>query len=221
MKIGILIPAYNESARIGQVVRTIKSMGFSPTVVDDGSDDGTAKEAESNGARVIRHKQNLGKGASLKTGFEYMLNEGYDAVLIMDGDGQHSPDNIQKFINPTSEHQNTMVIGNRMNNTKNMPLDRKVTNIFMSSIVSLICGQKIPDSQCGFRLIKTELLKNIKIQSSRFEVESEVLVKASRAGAKIHSVPIETLYGKETSQISPLWDACRFIIFLLKLPFMK
>jgi hypothetical protein len=139
----------------------------------------------------------------------------------MDGDAQHSPDDIQRFVELARSHNNAMVIGNRMSDPKKMPLDRKLTNIFMSFVVSLICGQRVPDSQCGFRLIKRDLLQNIKIESSRFEVESEILIKASRAKTKILSVPIESRYGKEASQINPLWDTCRFIIFLLKLPFMK
>ena len=221
MKIGVLIPAYNESGRISELVKTISSIGLSPTVVDDGSSDTTAEEAKANGAKVIRHEQNQGKGASLKTGFEYMLTEGYDAVLIMDGDGQHSSDDIRKFIDLANKHQEIIIVGNRMNDTKNMPLDRKLTNMFMSFIMSLICRQKIPDSQCGFRLIKKELLKNMNIKSLRFEVESEILIKASRLGTKIVSIPIETVYGKEASQINPFWDTCRFIIFLFKLPFIK
>ena len=222
LKIGVIIPAYNESEQIEPLVRTIASMGLSPTVVDDGSSDKTAEKAEASGANVIRHKQNLGKGASLGTGFGHILDEGYDAALIMDGDGQHSPGDIGKFIEVTKNTQgNTMVVGNRMSNTGNMPLDRKFTNMFMSFIMSLICGQKIPDTQCGFRLIKRKTLEEIKIESCRFEVESEILFKASRLGTKIISVPIETLYKKEESQINPFWDTWRFIIFLLKLPFMK
>jgi glycosyltransferase involved in cell wall biosynthesis len=196
-------------------------MGFSTIVVDDGSTDETAKEAKANGANVIQHKRNMGKGASLRTGFEYILNKGYDAVLIMDGDAQHSPNDIQKFIGLASKHQNTMIIGNRMGNTQNMPFTRKLTNIFMSFILSRICDQRIPDSQCGFRLINSDLLKNIKIESARFEVESEILIKASRIGAKILSVPIKTLYGKEASQINPFWDTFRFILFLIKRSFTK
>ncbi len=221
MKIGVLIPAYNESGRIRQLIKTISSSGLSPTVIDDGSSDRTTEEAKAGGAKVIRHEQNQGKGASLKTGFEYMLTEKYDAVLIMDGDGQHSPDDIQKFIDLANSHQEIMIVGNRMNDTKNMPLARKLTNMFMSFIISLICRQKIPDSQCGFRLIKDKLLKNIKIESLKFQVESEILIKASHLGTKIVSIPIKTVYGKETSQIRPFWDAYRFITFLFKLPFIK
>lgn len=221
MKIAILIPAYNEAKEIGRLARAIKGMGLLPIVVDDGSTDKTALQAEANGAKVLRNKQNLGKGASLKRGFEYMLNKGYDAVIIMDGDGQHSPDEIQKFIDAASKEENILVTGNRMTNTKKMPFDRKITNIFMSFIMSSICAQKIPDTQCGLRLIKANLLKKISVASSRFEVESEILVKASRMGTKILSIPIESRYGKESSQINPFWDTCRFIVFLLKLPFMK
>ena len=222
MKIGILIPAYNESEQIEELVREIKSKGFLPTVIDDGSVDGTGDKAEAGGAKVVHHEHNMGKGASLRTGFRYMLDEGYDAALIMDGDAQHSPADIHKFIKLAEEtEENTLLIGNRMIDTKNMPLDRKLTNMFMSLLTSLICGQKIPDTQCGFRLLKKEALKNIKIECSRFEVESEILIKASRIGTKVLSVPIDTLYKREESQINPFWDTWRFIIFLIKLPFMK
>ena len=186
MKTGILIPAYNEATRIGNLVQTISDMGFSTTVVDDGSQDRTAAEAKTTGANVICHKKNLGKGASLKTGLEYMLKAGYDAVLIMDGDGQHSPNDIQKFIDAANNHEDIMVVGNRMDDTRNMPLDRKFTNRFMSFIVSLICGQKIPESQCGFRLLKRSLLKNISIEisvlSPPWQVESYNDIKIGTHG---------------------------------------
>jgi len=221
LKIGILIPAYNESDHIGRLVKDIKLIGLEPTVVDDGSTDSTAEEARSSGADVIRHAQNLGKGAALKKGFRHMLDKGYDAVLIMDGDGQHSPEEVVKFISLGDKEPNALVVGDRMGDTKKMPLGRKLTNIFMSFVMSAICGQGIPDSQCGFRLIRKDLLEKIDIKSSRFEVESEILVKASRAGAKIISVPIESIYAREASQINPLRDTYRFVAFLIKLPFIK
>jgi glycosyltransferase involved in cell wall biosynthesis len=221
LKLVILIPAYNEATQIGQLLQKIATMNFSVIVVDDGSNDETAKEAEASGVIVISHNKNRGKGASLETGFKYILNQDFDAVLIMDGDGQHSPNDIQKFIDLAKRHPEAMIIGNRMDNTENMPLDRKLTNMFMSFIISCICRQKIPDSQCGFRLIRTGLLKSLEIESSRFEVESEILIKVSRLKTKIQSVPIDTFYGKEASQINPFWDTFRFIIFLLKLPFIK
>jgi glycosyltransferase involved in cell wall biosynthesis len=221
MKAGILIPAYNESGHIGDLVRQLRKMDFEPIVIDDGSVDKTAEIARKEGAKVIRSNVNLGKGEALKRGFSAALKEGYDAVVIMDGDGQHSPDDIAKFIKVAEKSPNALLIGNRMGNAENMPLARHLTNRFMSFILSGICRQRIPDSQCGFRLMQKELFKKIYLESSRFEIESEILIKAARLGVKIISVPIETLYGRETSQISPFWDTCRFIYLLLRLTFSK
>ncbi|MFH0839740.1 MAG: glycosyltransferase family 2 protein [Candidatus Omnitrophota bacterium] len=217
MKVGILIPAYNESEHMGDLVRKLRSVGFTPIVIDDGSKDNTAEKAKEAGAKVIKHEKNLGKGEALKTGFAEAVKDDYDAVVIMDGDAQHSPDDIERLVKTAEKNPGAMIIGNRMGNARNMPFARKLTNRFMSLLVSGICRQRIPDSQCGFRLIREDLLKHLRIDSSRFEVESEILIKASARGVKIISVSIETLYGRESSQINPFWDTCRFIYFLLKL----
>lgn len=219
LRVSILIPAYNESEHIGDLIRKLRSMNFEPIVIDDGSKDTTAKTAGKNGARVISHDKNLGKGAALKTGFAAIIDSDYDAALIMDGDAQHGPADISKLIAAAEKNPIALIIGNRMGNAPNMPLTRKLTNKFMSFLVSVICKQTIPDSQCGFRLIRKSILKKITVESSRFEVESEILIKASAAGVKIISVPIETLYGTEFSQINPFWDTCRFIYFLFCLVF--
>ncbi|MBN1872007.1 MAG: glycosyltransferase family 2 protein [Candidatus Omnitrophica bacterium] len=223
MKISVLIPAYNEASQIGLLINELRQMNITPIVVDDGSFDDTGKEAEKNGAKIIKHRKNMGKGASLKTGFEYILDEEreFDAILIMDGDGQHSPGDIHKFTKLAEKEENSFIIGNRMNNVRNMPLSRKLTNKFMSLIISGLCGQNIPDTQCGFRLLKKDLVKKINIEFSRFEVESELLIKASRLGSRILSVPIQTLYGQESSQINPFQDTIRFISFLVKYIFKK
>ena len=219
VKAGILIPAYNESEHIGDLIRRLRGMNFEPIVIDDGSSDNTAETARKSGAKVMRHEKNMGKGAALKTGFAAILNENYDAAIIMDGDAQHSPGDVAKLIAVAEKNPNALVIGNRMGNAPNMPIARKLTNKSMSFLVSSICRQRIPDSQCGFRLIRSDLLRKITIESSRFEVESEILVKASAAGVDIISVPVETLYGKEASQINPFWDTCRFVYFLFRIAF--
>ncbi len=221
LKTAILIPAYNESEHIGSLVRRLLSMDFDPIVIDDGSKDDTAEKARENGARVMLHEKNMGKGAALKTGFSAIIDNGYDAVIIMDGDAQHNPADILKLITAAEKNPNALVTGNRMGNAANMPMTRKLTNKFMSLLVSWICRQRIPDSQCGFRLIRKDLIGKLAIESSRFEVESEILIKASAAGVKILSVPIETLYGNEASQINPFWDTCRFICFLFKITFVE
>jgi len=217
MKRCALIPSYNEAKNIGAVTRELKSLGLTAYVVDDGSTDDTAGIAASQGAVVIAHTKNQGKGASLIEGFDRILKEGFDAVLIMDGDGQHATDDIDNFFKKMTETGADIVIGNRMLDTASMPALRNITNRIMSRIISNMCGQEIPDTQCGFKLIKRNVLENIKFEFSNFEIESEILLRAARKGFKIESVPVKTVYQDETSKIKPIFDTIRFLYFLIKM----
>ncbi|MEE9499806.1 MAG: glycosyltransferase family 2 protein [Candidatus Omnitrophota bacterium] len=222
MKACVLIPSYNVEQTIGDVVRKIKEMGLEVIVVDDGSTDDTERRASENNAIVIRHIKNLGKGASIKEGFDYMLRmTNFDTIIIMDGDGQHNPNDIQKFISRAQECDDDIIIGNRMALTKNMPFVRLATNKVMSFLLSAMCKQRIPDTQCGFRLIKREILRKIKFESNKYDLESEILIKASRMKFKIASVPIETIYRNELSRIHPVKDTIRFAGLLIKSYFNK
>lgn len=222
MKACVLIPSYNVEQTIGDVVRKIKEMGLEVVVVDDGSTDDTERRASENNAIVIRHIKNLGKGASIKEGFDFMLRmTNFDTIIIMDGDGQHNPNDIQKFISRAQECDDDIIIGNRMALTKNMPFVRLATNKFMSFLLSAMCKQRIPDTQCGFRLIKREILRKIKFESNKYDLESEILIKASRMKFKIASVPIETIYRNELSRIHPVKDTIRFAGLLIKSYFNK
>ncbi len=222
MKACVLIPSYNVEQTIGDVVRKIKEMGLEVIVVDDGSTDDTERSASENGAIVMRHIKNLGKGASIKEGFDFMLRmTNFDTIIIMDGDGQHNPNDIQKFISRAQECDDDIIIGNRMALTKNMPFVRLATNKFMSFLLSAMCKQRIPDTQCGFRLIKREILRKIKFESNKYDLESEILIKASRMKFKIASVPIETIYRNELSRIHPVKDTIRFAGLLVKSYFNK
>ena len=217
MKACVLIPSYNVEDNIGDIVKRTKDMGIDPIVVDDGSTDDTEKVASENGALVIRHVKNLGKGASIKEGVDFILRmTSFDTIIIMDGDGQHSPDDIQKFIARAEKHDDDIIVGNRMSLTKNMPFVRFATNKIMSFLLSAICKQRIPDTQCGFRLIKRRVLEKIKFESTKYDLESEILIKASRMKFKIASVPIETIYRNELSRIHPVKDTIRFIVLLVK-----
>ncbi len=215
MKACVVIPAYNEARNIAAVIRGVRLQNPDVLVIDDGSIDATADIAKQNGALVLRNDSNKGKGASLIAGFEYALKNGYDAVITMDADGQHLPDEIQKFVDAAVRIKSGIIIGNRMGDRQNMPLVRVVTNGFMSGLLSLIVGQKIPDTQCGFRLIKKEVLEEIKLHTSRYETESEILIQASRKKFKIISIPIKTIYSGESSHINPFIDAWRFIRFIV------
>jgi len=222
MRTCVLIPAYNEEKTIGAVVRELKSKGLDVVVIDDGSDDNTEKVASENGALIIRHIRNLGKGASLKEGFDFILRAtNFDTIIIMDGDGQHGPDDVNKFIERAEQYEDDIIIGNRMFVTKNMPFVRLATNRFMSFLLSTMCKQRIPDTQCGFRLIRRRVLKKIKLESNKYDLESEILIKASRKQLKITSVPIETIYRDELSRINPVKDTLRFMGLIIKSYFTK
>jgi len=219
MKTAVLLPAFNESSTISVLTRKIKSGGLDVVVIDDGSEDGTGNLAEKEGATVIRHPKRRGKGLSLKDGFEYASKNGYEHVITMDADGQHDPEEIQGLMDKARETKASVVVGNRLANPADMPWVRLFTNRFMSGVVSAICHQKIPDTQCGYRLFEIDALNSIVIEARKFEIESELLVKLAKKGYKIESVPIRSIYAGETSQINPLTDTFRFIRFLVRILF--
>lgn len=216
-KICVLIPSFNEARTIGQLISDLKKLSFSVYVVDDGSCDDSAAISERSGAVVLRHPKNQGKGAALRTGFERILQDGFDAVLVMDGDGQHTIEDAERFIKEEEYIGADMIIGNRMLETSAMPHHRVVTNKFMSGMISRLSGQYVPDTQCGFRLIKKEVLKKIKLISSNYEIESEMILRAAREGFTIESLPIKTVYRDEKSRINPVIDTLRFIMLMAKI----
>lgn len=219
--ISVLIPSYNEARTIGGLVRDLRRRGLTVYVVDDGSQDDTAAIAESEGAVVLKHKVNKGKGASMREGFRHVVKKGFDAVMVMDGDGQHHVDDIDAFLRRMEETGCDIVIGNRMTDTSSMPLLRIYTNRFMSWLISKMSGQYVPDTQSGFRLIKNRALKTITLESSNYEIESEMIIKAARAGFRIESAPIKTIYNDEKSRINPVIDAFRFLLFITKIALKK
>jgi glycosyltransferase involved in cell wall biosynthesis len=212
MKTIVLIPAHNAAHSIGDLVKQITAFGFSAVVVDDGSTDNTIDSAKSAGAIVIKNEKNLGKGAALRNGFKYILgNSDFDAVIIMDADGQHDPVSLNDFVKNAGLTGADMILGNRMDNTKDMPLVRVIVNRFMSGLLSAKLGKKIPDTQCGFRFIKKGLLAKLNLSTSRYEIESEMLIQAARLGGRIESIPIKSIYSGQTSRINPFIDTLRFI----------
>jgi len=217
----VLIPSYNEARTIGGIVRRLKEKGLTVYVVDDGSADETAGIAEKEGAVVVKHKVNRGKGASIQEGLRHIAKRAFDAVMIMDADGQHKVEDIDNFIRKAGESGADMVVGNRMSDVSSMPPVRIHTNRFMSNLISKMSGQYVPDTQCGFRYIKRPVLEKIELGSSNFEIESEMIIKTARAGFSIDSVPIETVYEDEKSRINPIIDTARFIIFVIKMYFTK
>lgn len=216
MKLCIIIPTYNEQRNIVRLIRELKTKNCDILVVDDGSLDSTAMLAEREGAFLIKHQTRQGKGASLRDGFNFALKNNYEAVITMDGDGQHSPEDIAKFINCAEGLDAEIIVGTRMSSAEGMPVLRLLTNKVMSKIISFICHQNIPDSQCGFRLIKIDVLKNVCLDCEQFEIESEVLIEACKNGFKVISIPIRTIYQGEKSRINPFCDTLRFLKFVFR-----
>ncbi|MCX5701532.1 MAG: glycosyltransferase family 2 protein [Candidatus Omnitrophica bacterium] len=214
MRTCVIIPTYNEAKTIAKLIRQIRSQGLEVVVVDDGSADNTSRISQDNGALVLRNSNNEGKGASLIRGFIYVLSKDFDAIVTMDGDGQHLPEDILYFTRLAQYSDSGVFIGNRMLNIKNMPWMRLVTNKFMSWFISTVTKQDIPDTQCGFRLIKKSVFEKLNLRTTRYETESELLIEASRLGFKIESVPIKTVYLGAKSQINPVLDTLRFIRFI-------
>jgi glycosyltransferase involved in cell wall biosynthesis len=217
MKSIAIIPAFNEEHHIQSVITAANPLVSKLIVIDDGSQDETAQRALSSGATVISHPMNLGKGAACRTGFEAAIGEKPDIVITLDGDGQHDPSEIPNFIQYLRDDSSIgLVLGNRMSKLEAMPLIRMLTNRFLSKLLSILTKQNIPDSQCGFRALRGNLLEQLHFKGDHYDAESEVIVSTSRLGYKIASVPILTIYGSETSHIKPIHDSLRFILFFIR-----
>ena len=207
-----LIPAFNEERRVGEVVTKTKPHVTEVVVVDDGSVDRTAEVARAAGAVVFTHKQNRGKGAAINTALDYFEKSPAEFGVFLDADGQHDPNEIPKFVAAARTQPADVVVGTRMGETHGMPMVRRLTNQFTSWITSKLARQRVPDSQCGYRLVRRSVLPHLELTSSRFETETEMLIQAGRAGLKIANVPIRTIYGVEAraSHIRPWRDTVRF-----------
>jgi glycosyltransferase involved in cell wall biosynthesis len=207
-----IIPAYQDEKHIGDIVRRTRERLDHVLVVDDGSSDQTAQRARGAGAEVIVHKQNRGKGEAIKTGLAHCLDRGVTWLSLLDSDGQHLPEEIDRFLAAAARAtQATFLIGNRMNNLTGMPFIRRVVNRYMSRQISRVCKQEIPDTQCGFRMVDRQLVPQLLGGGNRFEYDTEVLIIASRKGYRIESVPITTVYSDQVSKIHPMRDALRFL----------
>ena len=216
-KIIVLIPAFNEDKAIGSIIKELIENGLSVLVVDDGSSDNTAEVASASGARVIQCKENFGKGFAVREGIKCILEEKtFKWIVIMDADGQHLPSDVPSLMEKAEKEDSDIVVGDRMSDTKDMPFARYYTNRFTSWVVSRICGTRIPDTQCGFRVLKTDSLRKLKLQASNYDIESEILIQASKNNMKIKSASIKTVYGDEISKINPIVDTIRFFALVIR-----
>jgi glycosyltransferase involved in cell wall biosynthesis len=207
---GAVIPCLNEAGSIGKVVAGVRRCLPRVWVVDDGSVDGTGAEAKAAGAQVLRHEVPQGKGAALQDGWRAAKAAGCDWALTLDGDGQHAADDIPAFFALADRTGARLVSGNRMGNTRRMPLVRRIVNWWMSRQLSRAAGTPLPDTQCGFRLMNLADWAALPVKAAHFEIESEILIGFARAGHRIGFVPIQVIYQDERSKINPVRDTVRW-----------
>ncbi len=208
-----LIPAYNEAARITPVIAATRAH-LPVLVVDDGSRDETAALAEAAGARVIRQVPNQGKGAALRAGFRDALEHGYDAVITLDADGQHAPDEIGRFTACYAETGADLIIGQR--DFRYMPTVRRISNTLGTVLFSWALGQHIPDNQSGYRLLSRRLMEALlDSQEQGFEFEVEMITTCLVRGYRLEWVPISTIYAGESSHIQPASHVRNFLRVVL------
>jgi len=221
MQIVALIPAYNEEKNIASVVARTKKYVDVVLVVNDGSQDGTKEVAESAGAVVISYSQNKGKAEAMRVGFRECIKNNSDVIVVLDADGQHDPNEIPQFLEKINEGFD-IVVGARQFDRSVMPKIRIFANSFSSWVTSLVCKTRILDSQSGYRAIRASVIKKIPLTSQRYQIETEMLIKAAKCHFKIAFIPIKTIYRKEAkSKVNQIIDPLKFLLLVFKLSFWK
>lgn len=214
----IAVPAYNEESSIESLIFDISAYVPSEhiVVVDDGSQDETAKRAGECGATVLSHKRNFGKGRAIQTAIQYGIQHGYQWVVFMDADLQHPPSFLPYFMLEIDKGRADVILANRTDRFAQMPIHRQLSNGITSIMISLIAGTRIHDSQCGYRAICLRHLQKIEFSETGFQLESEMLIKLGQAGACFREIPIQTVYANENSSIDPIRDTLQFIKLFIK-----
>src|SRR5674476_1194650 len=205
-----VIPCFNESASITTLVMVVRQQLPFVLVVDDGSTDATALLAKGAGAVVVKHEGNLGKGAALKTGLSRALKQDYEWAVTLDGDGQHTPEDLPALLRCAEQTGALLVIGNRMNEAHKMSWLRQQVNRWMSRKISQRAGRHLPDTQSGFRLIHLRPWAALSLNTEHFEIESEMLLAFLAAKHPVAFVPIQVIRRNRRSYIRPVTDSLRW-----------
>ena len=204
-----LIPAYQEGPRIAPVVERARAH-LPVVVVDDGSTDDTAAQAEAAGATVLRQTPNAGKGAALRAGFRHALERGAPAVVTLDADGQHDPDEVPAFLAAFENGRPELVVGCR--DFAGMPPLRRLSNTLGTWVFSAAVGRRVADNQSGYRLIGPRLMTALlDSDESGFEFEVEMIARCIALGLPLAEVPIRTIYAGEPSHIRNVEHVSEFL----------
>ena len=209
-KVAILIPAFCEEKTVSEVVAAARAYVRDVIVVDDASTDETAARAEAAGATVLRREVNGGKGAALTQGFQYVLDQGFDAVITMDADGFHDPDYIVTFLDTYYRTHIPVLIGNRMADPRRVPLVRRWSIRSMSYWLYRLMGVYVPDPPCGFRFYRCDVLPFLLESASTLPAEFETLLHIASRRIQVGPVRITKKRHRHKSIISPFRDIVRF-----------
>jgi len=194
-RIWIIIPAYNESSVIGQVITSAHRHGFIDIiVVDDGSHDPTAAAAATAGAMVLSHRINRGKGAATKTGIEAAKLLGADIIVTMDGDGQHDPADISRLVAPIAAGRADVALGTRSLTTPHMPRHKVISNRIANMVAWSFAGLWVADSQSGFRAYSRQAADTLNTRADRYNYETEIIRQIREYRLRFTEVPISVKY---------------------------
>jgi glycosyltransferase involved in cell wall biosynthesis len=204
-----IIPAFNEEGTIGEVVTGLAGVVDRVLVVDDGSTDGTAERARRAGAEVLEYGGNRGKGHAIRQGVAVATDRGYTHALMLDGDMQHLPSEAPRLLDAAARTGADVVLAERRFDRDEMPTSRYYANRLGSIVLSWFVGGRFRDTQCGFRVFRLAALRGIALKARGYDIETEMLVKLSRRGATIATVPVTAVYAGEQSKLRPVRDTTR------------
>lgn len=201
-KILLVIPLYNHRETLRGVTEKALATGWPVLVVDDGSTDGGADTVRDLPCRVQRLPRNMGKGAAIMAAAELAAEEGFEAIVTMDADGQHDPSETPLLVEEARRSWPAIVIGARRMDRTNAPGSSVFGRAFSNFWIRLECGRELADTQSGFRLYPVDLLGRLPLGAKRYDLEVEVLVRAAWAGAEIRSVPVSVHYPEGAGRVS-------------------
>ena len=204
-----VVPAFNEARTIAAVVSRVRPYTSSVCVVDDGSTDGTADAACAAGAEVVRNAAGRGKGNAVRTGLAHVLRRDCTHVLLIDADLQHLPEEAPRLIDEAERTGADVVLGERRFDRRATPPARYYANRIGSRALSWFIGVAVRDTQCGYRLFRADMLRDLPLKARGYDIETEMLVKLRRRNGRIVSVPVTAVYAGQASKLRPVRDTTR------------